>query len=137
MPILSRWFLRSAIVCLILALALGVAAAGLLRAPFGPAFAPFALHLLVVGWATQMIFGVAFWMFPRLQPDRSFGNPVLGWAAFASLNAGLLMRGAFEPWVALHGPAPGTGTALMASALLQLVAVLAMVALLWKRVAGR
>jgi heme/copper-type cytochrome/quinol oxidase subunit 1 len=136
-PPLTRWFLRSAILCLVCALALGVATAALLRAPIGSAFAPFALHLLVVGWATQMIFGVAYWMFPRPLPERSFGHPVLGWTGFAGLNAGLLLRGVFEPWVALHGPAPGTGTALTASAVLQLVAVVAMVVLLWRRVAGR
>jgi hypothetical protein len=26
---------------------------------------PTYLHLLVLGWLTQLIFGVAFWMFPR------------------------------------------------------------------------
>ena len=137
MPLLTRWFLRSAIVCLLIALALGALSAALPGAPAGPAFAPFALHLLVVGWATQMIFGVAYWMFPRVLPGRSFGSPVLGWTAFAGLNAGLLLRAGFEPWAALRGSGPWTGVALAASALFQLAAVLGMVALLWRRVAER
>ena len=29
------------------------------------------LHLLVVGWITQIIFGVAFWLFPRIWPRVS------------------------------------------------------------------
>jgi hypothetical protein len=91
----------------------------------------------MVGWATQMVFGVAYWMFPRLSPDRSFGSPVLGWTAFAGLNAGLVLRGVFEPWVALHGPRPGTGAALTVSAVFQLASVLAMVVLLWRRVGTR
>lgn len=137
MPPLTRWFLRSAIVCLVLALLLGVAAAARPGAAVTTALAPLALHLFVVGWATQMIFGVAYWMFPRLQPDRGFGSPVLAWTGFAALDLGLLLRAAGEPLAALRGAGPATGAALVGSAALQLVAVVAMAGLLWRRVAGR
>ncbi len=137
MPSLTRWFLRSALVCLVLALALGVAAAARPGAAATAAFAPLALHLLVTGWATQMIFGVAYWMFPRVLPGRSFGNPVLAWSACAGLNAGLVLRAVAEPLVAMRGSGPATAAALVVSGLLQLTAVVAMTAVLWKRVAGR
>ncbi len=136
MPLLTRWYLRSAIVCLVLALGLGVAAGAHQGDATAAALAPFVLHLLVVGWATQTIFGVGYWMFPRLAPARSFGPPALGWTGFAGLNAGLLLRAAGEPYAALHGPVPASGALLAASALLQFAAVTAMAALLWRRVAG-
>lgn len=140
MPPLTRWYIRLAFGYLVLALLTGTAAAA--RQPLGlppiiAAFGPVAVHLFVVGWITQMIFGVAYWMFPRVLPGRSFGSPVLGWTAFAGLNAGLLLRAGFEPWAALRGSGPWTGVALAASALFQLAAVLGMVALLWRRVAER
>jgi hypothetical protein len=136
-PPLTRWYLRSAIICLVLALALGVATAARPAAPSTVALAPLTLHLLVVGWATQMIFGVAYWMFPRIQPDRSFGSPFLGWTGFAGLNLGLALRATGEPLAALGVGGALAGPALIASGLLQLAAVVAMVALLWRRVAGR
>jgi hypothetical protein len=136
-PPLTRWFLRSAIVCLILGLALGVFAAASPAGPLTAAFAPLALHLVVVGWATQMIFGVAYWMFPRVRPDRSFGHPGLAWTAFTCLGAGLLLRAGFEPVAATRGSGAATAAALVASGVLQLVAVVAMTAVLWKRVAAR
>jgi hypothetical protein len=64
MPALTRWFLRSALVYLVAALLVGVA----LALPHGPALdalAPVWTHLFMVGWVTQTIFGVAYWMFPR------------------------------------------------------------------------
>ena len=67
MPTISRWFVRSALASLLLGLGLGAASgwwggAGLL--------APTVLHLLVVGWLTQMVFGVAFWLFPKYSTDQ-------------------------------------------------------------------
>jgi hypothetical protein len=137
MPILTRWYLRSAIVCLVLGLALGVDAGLHHGDATAVLLGPFVLHLLVVGWATQMIFGVGYWMFPRVAPARSFGPPALGWTGFTGLNLGLLLRAIGEPYAALHGPLPAAGGLLVASALLQFAAVLAMAVLLWRRVAGR
>jgi cbb3-type cytochrome oxidase subunit 1 len=123
---------------LVAALLLGI----LLTAPppglrtFVAAAFPVYVHLLVVGWATQMIFGVAFWMFPRPAPERGHGGGALGWLCFVTLNAGLAMRAVAEPAGAIQ-PSRIAGFALVLAALLQLVAVLAFVALVWRRVVTR
>ena len=134
MPPLTRWFLRSAIVCLLAGLALGVFTAGATGAAAAAA-QPLAVHLLVVGWATQMIFGVAFWMFPR-PGGAGFGDPRPGWTAFASLNIGLLLRAAAEPAAQLGAAGAFTALALAVSAASQLAAVLLFAGIMWRRIAG-
>jgi heme/copper-type cytochrome/quinol oxidase subunit 1 len=95
---------------------------------------PTHLHLLVVGWVTQVIFGVAYWMFPRFSAERPRGHESLGWAAFVLLNAGLLCRVVGEPLSALGHR---TGGWLVASAVLQLVAGWAFVLNTWPRIRER
>ncbi len=104
--------------------------------PYASAALPVYVHLLVMGWATQMIFGVAYWMFPRPAPEHGVGHPSVGWICFATLNGGLLLRAAAEPAGAIH-PTPLWGAVLLVAALLQLVAAVAFVALTWRRVAAR
>jgi hypothetical protein len=92
------------------------------------------LHLLVVGWLTQLIFGVAFWLFPRYSAAQPRGSERLAWAAWGLLNSGLVVRALAEPWHAVSGRG---GNALVASAGLQLLAGLAFVANTWPRVRER
>lgn len=121
---------------LVAALALGIAmqmpaAADL---PLMRAIWPAYLHLLVLGWLTQLIFGVAYWMFPRYSAEQPRGSERLGWAAFVLLNGGLVLRAIVEPWHSMSG----RGSAmLVASAALQLLAGLAFVANTWPRVRER
>jgi len=68
MPRLTRWYLRAAMLHLGGALVFGVLLqVRAMRAahPVVVVLFPTLLHLLVVGWITQVIFGVAYWMFPR------------------------------------------------------------------------
>lgn len=95
---------------------------------------PTYLHLVTVGWLTNLIFGVAFWMFPRYTALHPRGSDALGWASYAGLNAGLLLRLVGEP--ALFAGADGR-TMLLASAALQLVGGWAFVLNLWPRVKVR
>ena len=97
-------------------------------------FGPTQLHLFVVGWITQVIFGVAYWMFPRYSAARPRGSEPLGWMTLILLNAGLLLRVAGEPLYRLGRPAGGL---LVASAVLQLLAGWAFVLNTWPRVRGR
>jgi hypothetical protein len=103
-PPLTRWFIKTAIVYLVAALLLGALPAG--RTVLGiPAFAlrPVQVHLLTVGWITQMIFGVAHWMFPRASKERPRGSESAILAVYILLNCGLLLRAVSEPIVALAG----------------------------------
>ena len=59
------------------------------------------LHLLVVGWITQLAVGVAYWILPRfLKEDdpRPRGSDAVAWFVLISLNVGLLLRFAVEPF---------------------------------------
>ncbi len=46
----------------------------------------------MLGWATQLIGGVALWMFPPLSREQPRGDERLGWFAYGALNGGLLLR---------------------------------------------
>lgn len=136
MPTLTRWFLRAAIVNLLaalaLALALAIPAFGGRSSGWGPVY----VHLLVMGWATQMIFGVAYWMFPRRQPLDLTAFDWLGWTCFATMNLGLLLRALTEPVLAVRSSERGA-EGLMLAAALQLVSVTAFVIQTWPRVTAR
>jgi cbb3-type cytochrome oxidase subunit 1 len=94
------------------------------------------LHLLVVGWLTQLAVGVAYWMFPRLrkeQDPRPRGSDTLAWFVLVCLNVGLLLRFVLEPFY-LMGPQPWLAASLALSGLLQAAAVVAFGLLIWARI---
>ena len=95
---------------------------------------PTYLHLLVVGWLTQLIFGVAFWLFPKHSAAHPRGSELLGWASFWLLNLGLILRAAAEPGQALGRD---TGPLLFVAAAAQLAAGWAFVFNTWPRVRER
>jgi hypothetical protein len=128
MPRLSRWFVRAAFISLLIGLGLGIARGW---GHPGAVLDPTALHLLVVGWLTQMVFGVAFWLFPRHSAERPRGSEPLGWAVFGALQIGLILRLFAEP-----GLLPGriTPVVLAISGLLQLAAAIGFAANTWPRI---
>jgi len=136
MPPLTRWLVKAALLYFLAALLMGAAmqlpfAA---RVPLLGVLWPTYLHLLVMGWLTQLIFGVALWLFPRYTAEKPRGDERLGWAAFVLLNAGLLIRLVAEPRRALGAHEPWL---LFASAAAQLLAAWAFVANVWPRVRER
>ncbi|SHK68861.1 hypothetical protein [Rhodothermus profundi] len=139
MPDLSRWYVKTALAYLALALLLGIvivwpAEGGLQR--WQGVFWPAWIHLLTVGWLTQLIFGVAFWLFPRHSRARPYGPQALARAAYPLLNAGIVLRILSEPAITWTASVWWRGL-LMLSALLQWTAGLFMVSYLWTRVKRR
>ena len=132
MPPLTRWFLKAALVYLVLSLCTGIFLALPGINPVAGLF-PVYFHMLTFGWLTQLIFGVALWMFPKYSPAQPRGHEWLGWLTFTLLNTGLILRVIFEP---LNGTAPTSLSRgmLVAAALLQWLAGVAFVANTWKRV---
>jgi hypothetical protein len=130
-PLLSRWFIRTGLLYLLVALTTSLVQALI---PSGTTIAwPTYLHLLVVGWLTQLIFGVAYWMFPRYQSGLGLRFERLGWICYGCLNLGLLLRVATE-----SGPESSwQAESFVVSALLQLIAGWAFVVTTWPRVRGR
>lgn len=94
------------------------------------------LHLLVVGWITQLAIGVAYWMFPRFlkeQTPHPRGSDALAWAVLVCLNLGLLLRFFVEPFY-LMGPKPWMAALMALSGALQAVAALGFAWLIWGRI---
>jgi hypothetical protein len=102
--------------------------------PFLAVVWPTYLHLLVLGWLTQLIFGVAFWLFPKHSPAHPRGSERLGWTCFLLLNLGLILRTIAEPW---HALGRRMGALLILAAAAQLLAGWAFVVNIWPRVRER
>lgn len=139
MPTLTRWYLKSAL--------LWLAAAGLAgsavtlrplvgQPPVLTALQPAQVHMLVVGFLTQLIFGVAHWMFPKPSAASAARGERLGWLTWAALNAGLALRVVGEPLLARH-PGAVAGALVAISAVLQPLAAWLFVAAIWPRVRAR
>ena len=139
MPRLTRYFIKTALIYLALSLALGavLAARSALALPDElAAFSPVFFHLFMVGWVTQLIFGMLFWMLPRQSKERLRGDERLAWIAFVTINVGLLVRAIGEPLVTLQ-PDMGAGWLLALSAVLQLIGGWAFIGNAWPRVQVR
>jgi hypothetical protein len=136
MPPLTRWYIKTALAYFVTSLLVGaiVAARPLLNLPPAlAALAPVYIHLLMVGWITQLIFGVAHWMFPKFSKEMPRGSDQLAVAVYLLLNAGLILRAIGEPLQAFQ-PDAGWGWLLAISAVLQWLAGMSFVANTWPRV---
>jgi Zn-dependent protease with chaperone function len=149
MPVTSRAFVKASILYLCLGAILGALMLINRSIPLGPAIAHVRtghIVMLVVGWLTQLILGVAWWLFPPLKiglrsdaplPIRrgqtQRGSEPLFWATFVCLNVGVLLRAIFEPvysWtkVGFYGFLVGI------SGLFLLAAAVSFVVNMWSRV---
>lgn len=94
------------------------------------------LHLLVVGWITQLAIGVAYWIFPRFLKEhdpRPRGSDTLAWFVLISLNAGLLLRFFVEPFY-LMGAKPWMAALMALSGVLQALAAVGFGWIIWGRI---
>lgn len=136
MPPLTRLFIKSSLVYLVAAFLAGLLLTLRAALPL-PAFAggltPVYFHLFMVGWVTQLIIGVAYWMFPKWSRQMPRGHDALALTTFWLLNAGLLVRVVAEPAQTVSAW-PGWDWLLVAAALMQWLAGMAFVANTWPRV---
>jgi hypothetical protein len=139
MPPLARHYIRAAFVYFVVAFVLGA----LMMIDRWLGFSRWLkvvyfsqLHLLMVGWITQLAIGVAYWMFPRLrkeQDPRPRGSDALAWFVLIALNVGLLLRFLLEPFY-LMGPQPWLAATMALSGILQAAAAVAFGLLIWARI---
>ena len=97
MPRLSVWMVRAALVHLVAGFALGalllVSRATALAPDVTALVRPLHIELLLLGWLVNLGFGVGYWILPA-RPDGSGRDAdVQVGAAFALLNAGILLAG--------------------------------------------
>lgn len=131
MPTVVRWYVKTAMLYLAASLALGVWIATGRGGQWGPTY----LHLFLVGWVTQLIFGVAIWMLPTLSKAHPRGYEGLNWAVYGLLNVGLVLRAVAEPLLA-GGRTMVLGALLVLAALAQWLAGVLFVLNAWGRVRG-
>jgi hypothetical protein len=139
MPTLTRWYVKAALTYFVLALAMGFASAAKEYLPYPDitrSLTPVYFHLFMVGWVTQLIFGVVHWMFPNRTRELPRGSISLAWATFIILNMGLILRVFAEPLAATQGGTPWQ-ISLAVSAVLQWLAGLGFLVNTWPRVKGR
>lgn len=136
MPTVTRIFIKTALVyaCVgMLLSALWLINAAWLLHPLIGAIQPTTIHVTVIGWLTQLIVGVALWMFPMWSKAQPRGPEWLSWACYGLLNAGLVLRLIAEPLSAQRS-APVVSWILIISAVLQVAALWLFAALVWRRV---
>jgi hypothetical protein len=125
MPPLTRWYIKLALAYFLAALA-----AGVWQAAGGPLWlTPVYIHLFVVGWITGMIFGVAYWMFPKYSKDSPRGSDWIAVATFGLLHTGL--------WLRVVGEARSSAGLLVVAALFQWLAGTGFIVTTWPRVRER
>ena len=139
MPLVTRYFIKTSLVFFVAALLCGflLALRPFIKLPnFVIGLTPVYFHLFMVGWVTQIIIGVAFWMFPKFTKEKPRGSQMLAWSTYVLLNGGLLLRVVAEPANAIQAWM-GWGRLLALSALLQWLGGLAFVANTWPRIKER
>jgi hypothetical protein len=134
-PPLSRWCVRAALVYLVGGMGMGawmLVVEARRGHPPAPPWPSLHAHLLLVGFLLMLVFGVAFWMFPKVGGGRPRRGA--GWAAFGLVNAGLLLRLLAEPQAdAARGPLAWR-VLLGVAAVLPALGAVAFAAGIWPRV---
>jgi len=94
------------------------------------------VHLLLVGFLVMMIFGVAYWLFPRSGRGQPIGPypALVGWS-YALLTSGTVVRAATE-FFDLPLAAPAWGYVRLAASACQVAGIAIGIVALWGRVRG-
>lgn len=139
MPTLTRCFIKIGMLYFIIGLMMG--AVMLIQPAMGwtanlQVLRPVYLHFLFIGWVTQIIMGVGYWMFPKYSKQHPRGNEPLGWAVLILLNVGLILRAIGEPLVVLN-PGANLGWMLAFASLCLLLAGWGFILNTWGRIKER
>jgi hypothetical protein len=151
MPTTSRVTIRISIIYLCLGAALGTLLLVNRWILLGPAVSVLRvshISMLVIGWLTQLILGVAWWLLPPLgirhptddglprRGQAQRGSEPLFWATVLCLNVGVLLQALFQPLFLLT-QVNALGRIAGLADLFLLAAAVTLVVNLWARVRGR
>lgn len=134
MPRIARIFIKTGLIYLLTALLLAIAYE--INSISFPGMMPLFWHLLMVGWITQIIFGVSLWMFPGRTREEGFWVQKWAWLTYLMLNIGLILRVIAEPVVSSSGLAVWD-ILIFLSGILQAAAAVAYTVELWPRVQSK
>lgn len=134
MPKVARAFIKTGFVFFMVALALGVVLE--IESLSLPSLMPLFWHALMVGWITQIIFGVSLWMFPGRTREEGFKAQFWAWLTYIFLNTGLVLRFIAEPML-LYSALTIWNILVVGSAVLQVTSGLTYVIEMWPRVQSK
>lgn len=134
MPRIARTFIKTGLIFFLISLLLGIAIE--IQSITSSVLVLLFWHTLMVGWVTQIIFGVSIWMFPGRKRDESVGAQIWGWLTYSFLNTGLILRIIAEPMLtySIH---PIWKVLVASSAVLQMAGGITYVIEMWSRVQSR
>lgn len=134
MPRIARTFIKTGLLYFLGSLLIGIALE--IDALSFPALMPLFWHMLMVGWITQIIFGVSMWMFPGRTREEGFKPQLWGWLTYLFLNSGLLFRIISEPMLNYSSLEVWNSFVLL-SAVLQVAAAITYIIEMWPRVQSK
>lgn len=133
MPPLTRWYIRTGLLYLLLGFTIGALLLAHKGVPFLPAlwlWLPAHFELLLVGWIVQLTFGVAFWIMPRFWKPPRRGNERAAELAYILLNIGIWL-------VVLATVLRLSAGWLVAGRVVQISAAVSFALSLWPRIVSR
>lgn len=134
MPRIARVFIKTGIIYFLASLVVGV----LIEIPSAslPVLLPLFWHMLMLGWITQIIFGVSLWMFPGRVREEGFRAQLTGWITYMLLNLGVVLRIIAEPMLS-YSDRPIWQWLIIGSTVLQIGAASAYVIEMWPRIQSK
>lgn len=134
MPRIARIFIKTGLLWFLMAL---VTATGMeFEWIEGAYLRPLFWHMLMVGWITQIIFGVSMWMFPGRTKEEGFWPQKWAWLTWIGINAGLFLRALAEPML-VYSDLELWNFLVVGSAILQFVAGIFYVIEMWPRILSK
>jgi hypothetical protein len=111
MPLLSVFFIRTALIYLSLGFTFGglmLFNKGITIMPGVWNLLPAHIEFLLFGWTIQLMLGVAFWILPRFSQGSARGKEEIAWWSYILINAGIwvdILAPLFHelPWLPLLG----------------------------------
>jgi hypothetical protein len=139
MRVESRWFIKTALLFLLLTAGAGLAfvLVQMNGGSYSHVYVVSHAHAGLIGFVLNMIAGVAYWMFPRIKDQypetKGRYNLKVVWLCYGCINGGLLLRLVSEPF-AWRGGSPTMMVLYLVSVIAMTLGVGLFVWTIWPRI---